>query len=68
MSEIENRVIDKIKERQKVGLKKYGVSVQDNPLRLMEWFNHLQEELLDGAIYIEKIKNDYAINEELNNE
>ncbi len=54
--EIEQKVIDKIIERQKKGMNKYGISVKDNELSTKEWLNHLQEELLDGAIYIEKIK------------
>ena len=53
---IEDKVIEKIKQRQAIGLKKYGVSVKDNPLTELEWLNHLQEELLDGAIYVEKLK------------
>lgn len=52
---IEQKVIDKIKQRQKVGFKKYGITVQDNPLTNTQWLIHLQEELLDGAIYIEKL-------------
>lgn len=58
--EIEDKVIEKIKERQKVGLKKYGKSVADNPLSTLEWLNHLQEELLDGAIYVERLKAETA--------
>ena len=54
--EIEDRVIKKIKQRQGVGIKKYGMTVKDNPAGFLEWLNHLQEELLDAAIYIEKLK------------
>ena len=54
-ADIEERVIDKIRERKRIGLKKYGISVKDNPLSKLEWLNHLQEELLDAAIYTEKL-------------
>jgi hypothetical protein len=59
--EIENRVIEKIKQRQEVGMKKYGMSVKDNPAGTLEWLNHLQEELLDASIYIEKLKDEISI-------
>ena len=56
IEEIEDRVIKKIKQRQSIGIKKYGMTVRDNPAELLEWLNHLQEELLDATIYIEKLK------------
>lgn len=56
--EVEQAVIDRIHQRREVGLKKYGVSVADNPLTREQWLRHLQEELLDGAIYAEKLLRD----------
>lgn len=56
MSKIEERVIDKIRERADIGESKYGVTMERTDLTRVEWLNHLQEELLDGAIYIEKLK------------
>lgn len=43
-------------ERSKVGLLKYGVTTADNPLSLVEWLTHLQQELMDAAVYVEAIK------------
>ena len=58
--EIEEIVIDKIRERQSVGIEKYGVTVrQDKDLTFKEWLTHLQEELLDATIYAEKIKSEF---------
>lgn len=54
---IEEKVINKIVDRRAKGLKKYGVSMERTDLEFNEWLSHLQEELLDGAIYIEKIMN-----------
>ena len=67
--QIEDKVIEKIKHRQQTGLKKYGVTVKANPLTLLQWLNHLQEELLDAAIYVEKLKaeEDKREKEELKN-
>ena len=52
---IETRVIQKILERQQKGFEKYGVTMFENNLSFLEWLVHTQEELLDAAIYLEKI-------------
>ena len=50
-NDIESKVISDILRRQAIGLKKYGMSVADNPLPLRDWLQHQYEELLDAAIY-----------------
>ena len=55
MSEYEERVINKIRERAEMGLKKYGVGVDRTDLTLLQWCQHLQEEQMDSAIYLERI-------------
>ena len=55
MSKIEDKVCEKIQGRAEVGLKKYGVSMADEVLSLREWLIHLQEELMDAAVYVEKL-------------
>jgi hypothetical protein len=49
-------VIDKFQERSDVGIAKYGTTLQDNQLTTLEWLTHLQEELMDATLYIEKLK------------
>jgi hypothetical protein len=49
-------VLDKYKERSKVGIDKYGKTLEQNKLSTLEWLNHLQEELMDATLYIEKLK------------
>tara|TARA_R110000822_G_scaffold144136_1_gene282750 strand:- start:473 stop:661 length:189 start_codon:yes stop_codon:yes gene_type:complete len=49
-------VVKKYEERSKVGIAKYGTTLQDNELSLLEWLTHLQEELMDATLYIEKLK------------
>jgi len=56
MSNIEKKVIDKINKRAEIGLKKYGITMERTDLTKQQWLNHLQEELLDAVIYIEKLK------------
>ena len=58
MSKIEKRVIDKINQRAEIGKEKYGVTMERTDLSTYDWLNHLQEELLDAIIYIEKLKDE----------
>ncbi len=51
----EARVCELIARRQEIGRKKYGTTVQDNPLSLRAWHQNHLEELLDAAIYVQKI-------------
>ena len=50
------KVMTKYYERSEVGIKKYGTTLENNSLPLMDWLNHLQEELMDATLYIEKLK------------
>ena len=56
MSKIEKKVAERILKRSKVGEKKYGTTMERSDLSLIEWLQHLQEELLDAAVYVEKLK------------
>ena len=49
-------VIDKYKQRSDVGIKKYNNTMDRDDLSLDEWLTHLQEELMDATLYIEKLK------------
>jgi hypothetical protein len=50
----EARVCADIAERQKLGVAKYGTTVQDNPLTLRQWLQHAYEECLDQAVYLRR--------------
>lgn len=49
-------VIDKLISRAQAGKLKYNTDLDRGDLSLYDWLTHLQEELLDGANYIEKLK------------
>jgi len=49
-------VIDKYKQRSEKGIQKYNTTLQDNPDGFYAFLNHLQEELMDATLYIEKLK------------
>ena len=50
------KVVDKFISRSDVGFKKYGLTLEDDQSNLKEWLNHLQEELMDAILYIQKTK------------
>jgi hypothetical protein len=51
-------VIKAYERREEMGAKKYNTTTDRNDLSFMEWLTHLQEELMDATIYIEKIKSE----------
>jgi len=51
---IVQQVISKFEQRSEVGIKKYGTTLEEN--NTDDFLNHLQEELMDAILYIEKLK------------
>ncbi len=58
MSNIEEKVIDKIRSRAEVGEKKYGTTMEREDLSFIEWLTHLQEELMDASVYVQRLIDD----------
>jgi len=54
---VEN-VVRQLRDREEEGLRKYGVNTERKDLTSLEWLQHLQEELMDASVYIEKLKNE----------
>ena len=56
-----DKIVEKVKNlldsRSQKGIKEYGTTLEDNPDGFYRWVNELQQELLDAALYLEKIKN-----------
>lgn len=53
-------VVDKFCNRSEVGIRKYGTTLEQN--NSDDFLNHLQEELMDAILYIEKLKSKTIIN------
>ena len=53
-------VIDRMRSRSAVGMEKYGVTMMRDDVSTVEWIDHAIEELLDGAIYLERLKLDIS--------
>ena len=49
-------VIQNMRARSRDGISKYGTTLYDSPDGFYEFLNHLQEELMDASLYIEKLK------------
>lgn len=56
---IVKQVKDKYEQRSELGINKYNTTLQDNNGGVMEFLNHLQEELMDATLYIEKLKSKF---------
>ena len=56
MDSILEEVIYKMRERSEVGIKKYKTTLDREDLSHFDWLNHLQEELMDAILYIQKLK------------
>ena len=56
MDSIVQAVIRKFQERSELGQKKYGTTLDRTDLKLGDWIQHAQEELMDGILYLEKLK------------
>lgn len=54
--QIVNSVIAKYDQRSRLGVSKYGTTLEDNTDGLEVFLTHLQEELMDATLYIEKLK------------
>jgi hypothetical protein len=52
------KVLAKYYERSERGIEKYGRTLDRDDLSFIDWLNHLQEELMDATLYIEKLKAD----------
>lgn len=53
------RVCQKFVSRSDVGYEKYGITLEDDPSEMLDWLNHLQEELMDAILYLQKAKEKY---------
>jgi hypothetical protein len=56
MDPVVESVIQKFKSRSEVGQRKYGTTLERNNLPFLDWVNHMQEELMDAILYLEKMK------------
>lgn len=51
-------VRQKLLDRARTGLKKYGVTTERTDLTTLQWLQHAQEEAMDLAVYLERAMQD----------
>lgn len=57
--EIVVRVLERFKERSRIGIETYGTTLHENNLSTLEWINEAQAEAMDFCLYLEKLKDKY---------
>jgi hypothetical protein len=55
---IVNSVVGSFIERSNLGQLKYGTTLDRDDLTMNQWIQHMQEELMDAILYLEKIKSE----------
>jgi len=53
-------ICEMVRQRVVRGITKYGVTVDRKDLSIAQWVRHAQEEMLDGAQYLERLKQEHA--------
>jgi hypothetical protein len=53
-------VIRSFEERSRAGQLKYGTTLDRTDLTPQQWAQHMQEELMDAILYLERLKREMA--------
>jgi len=53
-------VVNKFVGRSDVGFAKYGITMRDDRSDIYVWLNHLQEELMDATLYLQRLKEEIS--------
>lgn len=53
---IVDSILNKFIDRAEMGFTKYNNTLDRKDLSKVEWINHAQEELMDGILYLERLK------------
>lgn len=53
-------IIQKFMQRARFGKQKYGTDLDRKDLKVHDWIQHAQEELMDGILYLEKLKQEVS--------
>lgn len=57
-------ILEKFVERAEKGEKKYNTTLDRQDLNVLQWIEHSQDELMDGILYLEKLKHDLLYSSE----
>lgn len=54
-------VVESFLSRAEFGQRKYGTNLDRTDLSTLDWIQHAQEELMDGILYLEKLKKTFSV-------
>ena len=49
-------VVNKFRKRSEAGMLKYNTTLDRTDLSTLDWITHLQDELMDAILYVERLK------------
>ena len=55
IDEVVENLVCKFRRRSLLGISKYGTTLHENNLSLKQWAVHIQEELMDASLYLNKV-------------
>lgn len=61
MDSIVTRIINRFTSRAEFGKRKYNTDLDRKDLNVLDWIQHLQDELHDAYLYSEKLKEEYLL-------
>lgn len=53
-------VVASFLQRSELGQKKYGTTLDRTDLKTLDWVQHVQEELMDAILYLERLKKEFS--------
>ena len=62
------QVKNKYEQRSQTGIAKYGTTLEREDVDLQGWLTHLQEELMDATLYVEKLLHETTNNSKAGSE
>ena len=60
LDSIVTSIIRQFEERAVKGKQKYNTDLDRKDLSTIDWINHAQQELMDGILYLEKLKQELS--------
>ena len=58
-------VVRSFQERSRAGQLKYGTTLDRTDLTPVQWAHHMQEELMDAILYLERLKREITVTRKL---
>lgn len=55
-----DRVIQLFAYRSALGMRKFGMSMEQNDAPVLDWIDSAQEELMDAILYLERLKKEFG--------